>query len=92
MAIEATIAVKMSGGTIALSRVTNEEPIVARVVVSQFGSPSAAGPICRATTEQDAEAEAEQDLDREGRQAQPAVRCVVVSDTELPEGGGGGGR
>src|SRR5690625_7920485 len=39
-AMEATIAVNTNGGTIALSRPTNEEPIVSRVVVSEIGRAS----------------------------------------------------
>ena len=67
-----------SGGTTALSSVTNEAPMVLRVPVSQLGSPAAVGPIEGDPPGEDAEAEAEQDLDAEGRQAQPALgfgRC-----------------
>lgn len=48
-AMLATIAVKISGMTAARSRSTNSPPTVSRVLVSQFGLPSAAGPSSRAT-------------------------------------------
>ncbi|CPU65079.1 Uncharacterised protein [Mycobacteroides abscessus] len=49
-AIDATIAVKISGGTTALSSVTNDEPIVSSVVVRPLGTSPAAscGPMARA--------------------------------------------
>src|SRR5690606_6026972 len=49
-AIDATIAVKMSGGTTALSSVTNDEPTVSSVVVRPLGTSPAAscGPMARA--------------------------------------------
>jgi hypothetical protein len=46
--IEATIAVKISGGTSACSNCTKIEPVVANVVVRAFGWPAASGPILRA--------------------------------------------
>lgn len=47
-AMEETIASSTSGGTIARSRSTKEPPMVESVSVSQFGSPSAVGPMARA--------------------------------------------
>src|SRR3954470_9267647 len=43
-------AVTISGGTRTLSSVTKVPPTVCRVLVSQFGVPSATGPISRATS------------------------------------------
>ena len=48
LAIEATIAVNTSGGTIARSRPTNEDPMVSRVTVSQFSVSASTGPSRRA--------------------------------------------
>ena len=47
--IEATIAVKINGGTSARSSWTKIEPMVDRASASQFGSPAASGPRLRAT-------------------------------------------
>src|SRR5690349_6162258 len=43
-------AVTISGGTSVFSSVTKLLPMVWRVLVSQFGEPSATGPISRATS------------------------------------------
>ena len=48
-AMEATIAVNTSGGTIALSRPTNEEPIVSKVTVRAFSVSASTLPMRSAT-------------------------------------------
>ena len=50
LAIDTMTAVTISGGTSALSSETKLLPMVARVLVSQFGEPSETGPISRATS------------------------------------------
>ena len=49
LAMEATMAVKISGGTSARSSWTNMLPMVCSVTESQLGLPAASGPILRAT-------------------------------------------
>ena len=87
LAIDATIARNTSGGTIVLSSVTNEAPMVSSVVVSQFGSPAAVGPICSATQPRrmPSPRPSRTWTEKDGRRSR-RVRCVVVSDTELPGG------
>src|SRR5690606_20059521 len=85
--MDETMAVKTSGGTTARSRLTNEDPMVSRVTVSQFGSPSAPSP--RASAAQPSNAPRARPMRiwtlKEGRRRRRLLPASVVAEESVVE-------